>query len=423
MTRIDLIGGLDIGNGYVKGVFRNTMTQLDTVVDIPSGVMMVTRPNRLRKPDDEAPAIIDGEGRNSFENVLDASFTSPLISDQYRRLFGARGLSASGVFEEFDMVGNKSKAEQELSAILVLGLCASKGLGDYVREHKSLPDATDVLDVRVRLGMALPITEYRDHRDNYVSGFIRNTHTVTIHNFETFVTVKVTFENIQVIAEGASAQYAINAKGEPLMKAMLAEARSKSDIDPQITAKDLLAAENTIGIDIGEGTVNFPVFTGGAFNEDSSRTFSKGYGSVLTEAMRYMEDQNMNTGFKSRKALADYLQREPSPLKRNHYARIQSVVDEEIRVFAEEVAKQFSVVLSDVGSGTEVIYVYGGGSGPVKATLYDLLIAKAHEMNGEDAPLILYLDSSYSRNLNREGLFLAADAVARATASKKTTKK
>ena len=37
--RISLTGGIDVGNGYVKGVIRNT--ELDTIddIDLPSGVI------------------------------------------------------------------------------------------------------------------------------------------------------------------------------------------------------------------------------------------------------------------------------------------------------------------------------------------------------------------------------------------------
>lgn len=79
--------------------------------------------------------------------------------------------------------------------------------------------------------------------------------------------------------------------------------------------------------------------------------------------------------------------------------------------FSKEVTERFGRVLAVVGATTEVAYVYGGGSGPVKAFLYPALLAKATEMNSEDAFPTLYLDSSYSRHLNREGLYIAAETV------------
>src|SRR5690606_37265189 len=70
----------------------------------------------------------------------------------------------------------------------------------------------------------------------------------------------------------------------------------------------------------------------------------------------------------------------------------------------EQIRRAFSETLSQSGESTEVVYVYGGGSGPIKDELYPELIKAAG-----DVP-VLYLDARYSRHLNREGLFLAARA-------------
>ena len=105
-----LIGGLDIGNGYEKGVIRPLAKtgQFDEI-DIPSGALLVTRPNYVPTADEEAEGIVLGD----FFNNIDVSFISPLVGDQYRRLLGTRGLSAQGAFEEFDVVGRRSKADRK----------------------------------------------------------------------------------------------------------------------------------------------------------------------------------------------------------------------------------------------------------------------------------------------------------------------
>ena len=409
---INLTGGIDVGNGYVKGLIRgsgaSSASNIDEI-DLPSGVALITRSNSLPVADSEAATKMD----HNFYNELDVSFASALIGDQYRRLFGTRALTAQGAFEEFDVVGRRSKAHQELSKVLVMGAFAAKALRDYVRENGSLPPEDEVLSVRVRVALALPINEYLSHRTSYAAEFTQGTHTVTVHNFETPVTVKLRFMDVQVIPEGASAQYAITAKGAPLMDAMLADVRRRGLDLEGITSSDVLAAQHTIGIDIGEGTVNFPVFTAGKFNADASTTYAKGYGSVLTDALKAMDDQGFSAGFTSRKQLAEYLQAGASPLKRNYYAKVARFVEEEMIFFAKEVADQFGRVLAVVGATTEVAYVYGGGAGPVKDHLYPALLAKAIEMNSEDSFPTLYLDASYSRHLNREGLYIAAETVER----------
>ena len=182
-------------------------------------------------------------------------------------------------------------------------------------------------------------------------------------------------------------------------------------------AQDILAATNTVGIDIGEGTVNFPVFQDGRFNPDASMTFAKGYGTVLEQARERLQEKNMP--FNSRKALADFLLKKPTALNQARYAKIAQIVREEIQGFSIEVTQEFRKVISRVGSYTEVVYVYGGGASAVKEILYPELIDVAKNLGGDDVAYpILYLDSRYSRYLNREGLYLIAKQVADAAARK-----
>lgn len=412
MVTYKVIAGLDIGNGYVKGALVSDDGY--TEVDIPSGVTLMTRGVAVPARDADAKEELD----DVFNN-LDVSFTTPMIPDGYRRLFGNRGLSAgNGSFEEFDVVGNRSKAQQPLSKILVLGSIAGKVLRDYVFKNNTLPNATDVLSIEVVCALALPITEYMMHRTSYAQEFTNNVHTVTVHNFETPVTCKIAFKSVQVIAEGASAQYAINARGIKLIEHMMKDV-SRFGIDFQgITAQDFLNARNTIGVDIGEGTVNFPVFTNGKFNTDASITLNSGYGTVLNNALRAMQEQNFSGGFTSRKQLGAYLQEGVNPLKRAHYNRVKQYVDEEIVFFARSVAEKFGQLLYHVGASTDVVYVYGGGSGPVREILHEQLVLKVREVMGSDTPIVMYLDSEYSRNLNREGLRIAAEAINAALSKK-----
>lgn len=399
-----IIAGLDIGNGYVKGsVYGENLSS----IDIPSGVAYVTNTHDIKTTLNDADEVI-----SDIFNKLDVSFSSPLVNDDNRRIFGRRGLQSGMSIEEFDVYSHISKAKQPLSAMLTLGCLAGKVLQDYWTKNKTLPE--NMLKATVRIALALPIGEYKKYRKPYADGYKNSTHIVQIHNFEQPVYVELTFEDVQVIAEGASAHYAIQAKGEDLMNAMLADVRKMGEPLEGITAKDVLAATNTVGVDIGEGTVNFPVFQNGKFNPDASSTFDKGYGAVLNAALDRLQDSGFP--FKSRKELQDFLNTPPTALNRQRYKRVQEIVDEEILSFVKEVAMQFSKIMNSVGSYVEVVYVYGGGATPVRNELYSALIEKAKALGGGDDEVlypILYLDSRYSRYLNREGLYVMADRLAK----------
>lgn len=120
----------------------------------------------------------------------------------------------------------------------------------------------------------------------------------------------------------------------------------------------------------------------------------------------------MGQPFNSRKALADYLQRPVTPMSQGRYNKIKQVVDEETHNFAMEVSMQFSKLMSRVGTFVEVAYVYGGGASPIKSVLYPMLVDVSRKLGGADVSYpIMYLDSRYSRKLNREGLYSVAEKV------------
>lgn len=409
-----LLGGIDVGNGYVKGVIRSEVAGAEVIdqIDLPSAVVATSRSTpKVPEADIDAQRIVVDE---DFFNHLAVSFTTDLVSQPDLKVFGRSALATPGSrFSQFEVIGSRSKADQELSFVLVLGIYAAKALRDHVRKHGELPDHE--LRATVRTGLALPIAEYVQRRSSFAAQFIGaggqaspSTHLVTIKNFATPVTVRLQFEDVQVLPEGASAQFAITAKGEPLAHALLEDLKADSPGEAArletVTPAMLVGVRNTIGVDLGEGTCNFPVFSDGAFNAEASTTLDQGYGTALTNALERMSASDQDLRFPNRKALADFLQQKASVFTQDRYGRAASYVDQEAIYLAQEVASRLADVLTQVGGTTEVIYVFGGGSGPVKSVLRPALQKAAGSIP------VLYLDAAYSRHLNREGLYLAASS-------------
>lgn len=409
-STIKITSGLDVGNGYVKAAMRGASGKVDKF-DIPSGVALVTGGVDIPTPDSAAAEITTGD----FFNELDLTFSTDIVSSTHRHLFGKRALRATTPrFEEFDVVSGISKAQQELTRVLILGLIAGKAVRDHVATTGKLP--TDQLDVEARVALALPIDEFREHRLGFAETFKRSAHLVTVRNFETPVVVKITFADVQVAAEGSSAFFAIRQLGVDLANSMIEDVRAHGQDLPGITGQDIFEATSTVGIDIGEGTVNFPVYSDKKFNVDASRTFDKGFGTVLLNSLTPLKKAGL--GFQSRKALAEYLVSTPSALKRAEHAKVSAIVAEQADLFSEQVVEEFRKILAEVGRDTEVVYVFGGGSGAVREQLHPRLI----EVVPEGTP-VLFLDVRYSRHLNREGLLIAATLVEEQQAPVKASKK
>lgn len=387
-----VVTGLDIGNGYVKGAFVGVADRIN--VDIPSCVAGVVEPPAIPQTPNEA-------FMNDIFNRMVLQFKTPLVRDSRYFSFGNGAITSNRSLIEFDIADNISKAEQALSSELVLGVCAGEALRNYFDAYGELPN--DKLSVNVQLALALPIDEYKEHRDEFANKFMSSDHEVVFWNFEETVVVKLHFLQPNVMPEGVSAQYAIVSKGEPFVQALLDDVRSRdANALAGITAADIINCQNTCGIDIGEGTVNLPVISGGRFNQQASITLQKGYGTILEQSLPRMLKANMP--FTTRKALAEFMVQPCTAFNAKKKKSAEDIITSEAVDLVNEITRNVSQILSG-GAGTEVIYVYGGGATPMKNALYDELIARASRFSGGDPFPILYLDSSYARNLNRQGLF------------------
>lgn len=400
METIKITAGLDIGNGYVKGTTQ--VNDADSInIDIPSCVAIVPNPTDLAATD--VVAEID----NIFDRAT-MTYDSQLVTGIFsstRSYLGRRGVESGKSIASFDIESHVSKAEQPLSAVLVLSIIASAALQYYFNTNKKqLP--TEVLKVDAKMALALPITEYKKYKDSFSQNFMKTTHFVCFHNFETPVRIEIKFSKISVLAEGASAQLAIVSKGTEFMDALLADVRSNGIKLDGITSEDIRSASGTLGIDIGEGTVNFAVFTGTHFNTDFSASLPKGYGTILENSLAPL--QAADNVFNDRKSLSEFLQTKPSPLKRHKFENAMQIVKAESMPLIDAIVKEFTSILNKANGQIEVVYVYGGGASPLREALYPALIRAAKSFSaGDDFP-IMYLDSSYSRFLNREGLFQLA---------------
>lgn len=398
MSDMKIVAGLDVGNGYVKG-----KASVDGVggklVDMPSAVSYTIG--------SDIPKPATNDYMEKLVNELDATVTSRAIKamDAGRVFFGERAIRTGESLREFNIENHVPKCQDALSTMLVLGSIASLAIQGYWAENGSLPGTS--LGVDACIGIALPIEDFMDWKDAYRDTLMGDVHHVIVHNFDHDIDVSVRFVDVEVLAEGAAAQYAISSMGAEFLQLALDEARSHgAKIDPGYTGEVLAGAKNTIGIDIGEGTTNFPVFTDGAVSIESSTSINKGYGTVLTSVVGAL--RNTNYAFDSRKDLADFmLKRDLMPAQKTVQKTVSRYINDQVVIFVRDVMKEFTNIFRKVGLRTDVIYVYGGGANDVRPVLEPMLVDAVTLADGNCLPII-YLDSSYSRDLNRTGLYEVA---------------
>lgn len=394
-----IIAGLDLGNGYVKANINGLVRVFPSIA-----VKQFNTAHHTPLADDEVGAFM-----GDIINQMDVSFSSPLVRSTERRLFGERALKSGLNLEEFDVYARTGKAEVDLSGVLALATIAADRLYDHYEKNQSLP-ASGKLKAKVDMATALPIGEYKHHAKQYRQKYLNEgaPHVVTFHNFERPVRVEILFEHAYVANEGESAQYGLMFAKDQFLDMIHREAVKRfpdGELD-EITGKDLVSAKNTLGIDIGEGTIDFAVFSNGKFNADASSTMNQGYGSVLESTLTKLQDEGYP--YKSRKELSEFIHNEPSPFTKRKWTHVKNVNQSEETRFGDVVSGEVSKVFSRVGGFIEVIFVFGGGATPLEWSLFEKLQARVAEFGDDNLLPIVYLDSKFSRFLNVQGLYQVA---------------
>lgn len=480
VKKMRVIAGLDIGNGYVKGkalvgsASRDLYTAYDNKtlkpikLDCPSVVAYSTGSNLPMVPTHNYVA--------DLLNQLDVTITSSALKsrDDSKRMFvGTRAVTQGDAQITFDINSPAPKCDESLSIQLIASAITSAAIEEYFFEHENLntggglvgETAADTssnnnesaregmdaffesdttsdklpysgLEIDVVLGVNLPISDYRDYKDSYIEKLERAPITTVVHNFEQPITCTIRFVDVAVMPEGAAGSYAIatleqshhgfldqillRARGD--IDEMIAEQKKRGEkvtltnISEEYSGQILANAKNSISVDIGEGTVNFPVFKETAhasrISIEDSKSINVGYGSVLQRLMDQMHGSDLQFG--SRKDLADFLlppDGPVSPVQRNMRRMLAAQLKPELEIFANTIISTYTQIFRTVGARTEVVYVYGGGSTPMRDVLYPLLV-EASTINGFAIP-VLYMRSVDSRDLNRNGLFDGAMSLAR----------
>ncbi|MCC2252725.1 ParM/StbA family protein [Virgibacillus sp. AGTR] len=409
-----IVAGLDLGNGYVKANINGLVRVFPSIA-----VKQFNTAHHTPIAEDEV-----GTFMKDIINQMDVSFSSPLVRSTERRLFGERALKSGLNLEEFDVFARIGKSEVDLSGVLALATIAADRLQDYYEKNEKLPASK--LKVKADMATALPIGEYKRHAKAYLQKYVNDgaPHIVTFHNFERPVHVEIMFEHAYVANEGESAQYGLMLAKDAFLEMIRREAVKRfpnGELDG-ITGKDLVSAKNTLGIDIGEGTIDFAVFSNGRFNADASSTMIQGYGSVLESTLSKLQEEGYP--YKSRKELSEFLHNEPSPFTKRKWTHVKEVNQSEENRFGDVVSGETSKVFSRVGGFIEVIFVFGGGATPLEWSLFEKLQSRVAEFGDDNLLPIVYLDSDFSRFLNVQGLYQVAQRLRQtASGSKKQTVK
>ena len=338
-----------------------------------------------------------------FLNNMDVSVSSNSVKISGRFLVGNAAVDSGLPIRSFDVNDYTGKSKTDLAIILTLSMIAGKKVQEAYAAGQDLKEA---LKVKVNMATALPVSEGKvnNAKETYKDRYIGSTHTVTFHNFKDPITVTIEFNKVFIALEGETAQVLISSDYEGLTKTIKEDFdKNYPELKDEIKATDLIKSRNVLGIDIGEGTTDVVAIINGKANSAASASLPQGYGNVLQDAVRVLQDQQMN--FEERSQLQNFLSEKVSPLRRARQEKARQVVYSQIEPLADKIIDTVSQTMR-IAKDTELVYVYGGGSIPMmnESNLREELNEKLKSFSGGYDVPVVWINKKYAQYLNELGL-------------------
>ena len=386
----------DLGYGSVKANIDGEDIKFPSVI-------ASERPQDIQAPTEFDTKEEQNAYMKDFLNNMDVSVSSNSVKISGRFLVGNAAVDSGLPTRSFDVDDYTGKSKTDLAIILTLSMIAGKKVQEAYAAGQDLKEA---LKVKVNMATALPVSEGKvnNAKETYKDRYIGSTHTVTFHNFKDPITVTIEFNKVFIALEGETAQVLISSDYEGLTKTIKEDFdKNYPELKDEIKATDLIKSRNVLGIDIGEGTTDVVAIINGKANSAASASLPQGYGNVLQDAVRVLQDQQMN--FEERSQLQNFLSEKVSPLRRARQEKARQVVYSQIEPLADKIIDTVSQTMR-IAKDTELVYVYGGGSIPMmnESNLREELNEKLKSFSGGYDVPVVWIDKKYAQYLNELGL-------------------
>ena len=396
----------DLGYGAVKAQADDERILFPSVIAL------------LREQDIQDPVQFasDTDRDYYFEHFLehmDVTVSSPSVTTQGRFLVGRSASESPLPLSAFDVSDFSGKSEEDLSLILTLSMIAAKRVKEAYQNGE---DLTETLKANVVMATALPVNEIKRNNisNTYKERYLKGAHGVTFHNFGTPINVSLTFKNVYVMPEGETAQFYIaQSTDSKFKKSIEKDFKEHYPEMEDVSVEDLTTSGNVVGIDIGEGTTDIVVLVDGKADGLSSNSLEVGYGNVLQEAIEALQMQRFN--FSERAKLQEFLAKPATGLNKARKQKVESIVQYQFTPFVNSITNATSAVMRKANSSTEVVFVYGGGSIPMKeqSDLRQRLSEKMKAFSGGFDIPVVWIDKEYAQLMNLNGLVKLVEMVSK----------
>lgn len=398
----------DAGNDSMKAYLDDEFFKMPSVIAF-KGPQDSTAPISFENEEDKESYM------NDFLNHMDVSISSNAVSEnsENRRFLVGSNAAASGLpLTSFDLNDLSGKSDVDLTALLTLSLIAGNRVKKAYKKGEGL---NDPLKVNVNMTTALPILEGKQPGkiDKYRDRYLNATHVVTFHNFKDPIVVQIKFNHVYVGLEGEMAQLMIsNNINKQLGQFIISQLKKRypklaNSLTPEILEKLI---QNVLGIDIGGGTTEWTAIVNGTTNLNVSTSLMQGFDNVLEKARLYLQTKSLN--FENISQVQEYLSSDTDDFFSNNKEVVKQAITDNAIPFNEQIVKQTSSVVRQIGSQLNLVFVYGGGSISLADTaLLDDLSNKLKLFKGGAEVPVIWIPKPYAQVMNLGGLSIVQKAL------------
>lgn len=295
---------------------------------------------------------------------------------------------------------DNNKINSDVVIVNTLGQIAGFAAAEAYKIDKENIESKRII-VNVDMTTALPQTQYTKLKgDEFAKKFMKDIHRVTVYIGTKRIKTEINFSFVKVLPEGVPPVFAVqnllygkveNEKVEEMFREFIKKQKLDSIDGNYFKNKKILH------VAIGEGTTEYPITEGIAFNPNFIHGTNNGIGHAIDRAI---------PEFKEEYGLLNYSRQEYSKVIRSrshkYYDTAKEILDYHIESEADEIFENIEAQIQKANNEIDVIMIYGGGSILMKK----ILETKIEKIADRAKIKVFYVPAKFAVTLEAEGMYL-----------------
>lgn len=341
-----------------------------------------------------------------FISHIEKNLIVDVVSDEVKTgtyICGDYALKSGETVRTIPIGYDNDKANSEIVMVNTLANIAGYAVKKVFAENEDDKDMK--ISVNVDMTTALPISQYSKAKANeFANRFMNKKHFVNVSTPNGKIPVEIEFDFVKVIPEGITTVFALTNEDDAFFKKhndfveKFYEGDTNKSFDGVYTHLDktYFEGKRILHIAIGEGTTEYPITEGKAFNPNFIKGSNNGLGHAINKSIEEFKEEVGQTSL-TRQKYSDILK------DKNHkfYPLAKDIIDIPIEEQAEEIFQTAKTEIDRANNEIDIIVVYGGGSILMRDALEPKLrnICKSAKIN------LFYVDEKDAVSLEAKGLY------------------